>query len=144
METVRLHRRGTGKAMKVDFTDNSKEVLAAMQEASARALGKCGLVAEGYAKELAPVDTDNLRIHISHAVDKNEARVGTPVEYGVYVEFGTGQYYPGGRNTPWAWQDEEGNWHLTQGQKAQPFIKPAVADHIELYKDIIKSELQGK
>ncbi len=47
--------------MNVKFTDNSEEVLAAMQEVALRALEKCGLTAEGYAKKLAPVDTGLLR-----------------------------------------------------------------------------------
>ena len=38
--------------MNIKFTDNSEEVLAAMQEAALRALEKCGLTAEGYAKKL--------------------------------------------------------------------------------------------
>ena len=43
--------------MDFKFTDNSKEVLAAMLEAKMRALEKCGLTAEGYAKKLTPVGT---------------------------------------------------------------------------------------
>lgn len=38
--------------MKVDFTDNSKEVLAEFEAACLRAPEKCGLTAEGYAKKL--------------------------------------------------------------------------------------------
>ena len=34
--------------MNVQFTDNSKEVLEAMQQAAVRALEKCGLTADGY------------------------------------------------------------------------------------------------
>lgn len=73
--------------MKVDFTDNSKEVLAAMHEAAARALEKCGLVAEGYAKKLCPVDTGNLRNSITHVVDEggDAVYIGTNSEYGAYV-----------------------------------------------------------
>lgn len=131
--------------MKVDFTDNSKEVLAAMQEAAARALEKCGLVAEGYAKRLCPVDTGNLRNSISHKVDDGEPAVyiGTDVEYGVYVELGTGQYYTSGRPTPWVYQDAKGNWHWTAGNMAQPFLKPAVADHAQTYRKIIEGELKN-
>ena len=54
--------------MNIQFTDNSKEVLEAMQQATVRALEKCGLVAEGYAKKLCPVDTGNLRNSITHDV----------------------------------------------------------------------------
>ncbi len=131
--------------MNVEFTDNSKEALAAMQEAALRALEKCGLVGEGYAKKLAPVDTGNLRNSITHTVDEGEMAVyiGTDVEYAGYVELGTGKYYPGGRPTPWVYQDAKGNWHMTHGQRAQPFLKPAVADHAQTYRNIIENELKN-
>ena len=131
--------------MKVDFTDNSKEVLAAMHEAAARALENCGLVAEGYAKKLCPVDTGNLRNSITHTVDEQEpaAIIGTNNEYAAYVELGTGKYAEGGRPTPWVYQDAKGNWHMTHGQRAQPFLKPAVADHAAQYRDILESELKN-
>lgn len=131
--------------MKVDFTDNSEEVLVAMHEAAARALEKCGLVAEGYAKKLCPVDTGNLRNSITHTVDEQEpaAIIGTNNEYAAYVELGTGKYAEGGRPTPWVYQDAKGNWHMTHGQRAQPFLKPAVADHAAQYRDILESELKN-
>lgn len=132
--------------MKVDFIDRSDEVLAALQEAAERALEKCGLVAEGHAKRLAPVDTGNLRNSITHKVDPEEPAVyiGTNSEYGAYVELGTGKYYPGGRPTPWKYQDANGNWHWTAGNKAQPYLKPAVADHANQYRAIIEDELHGR
>ena len=107
--------------MSVKFTDNSKEVLAAMLEAKARALESCGLVAEGYAKKATPVDTGNLRNSISHKVTEDAVYIGTNTEYAPYVEFGTGKYYPGGRPDSWVYQDDKGNWHRTEGAKAQPF-----------------------
>jgi len=30
---------------------------------------------------------------------------------------------------------------MTHGQRAQPFIKPAVADHAQKYRDIVKSQV---
>ena len=131
--------------MNIDLHDHSDEVLAALQEAAERALEKCGLVAEGYAKRLAP-DTGNLRNSITHKVDPEEPAVyiGTNSEYGAYVELGTGKYYPGGRPTPWKYQDANGNWHWTAGNKAQPYLKPAVADHANQYRAIIEDELHGR
>lgn len=132
--------------MKITFEDHSAEVLEALDAAVGRALEKCGFVAEGHAKKLCPVDTGNLRNSITHTVADNGERaayVGTNSEYGVYVEYGTGIYYPGGRQTPWVYQDEKGDWHLTHGQRAKPFIKPAVADHAEQYQKIIKRELKN-
>lgn len=128
--------------MEIKFTDNSKEVLAAMLEAKARALESCGLVAEGYAKKATPVDTGNLRNSVSHKVTKDAVYIGTNTEYAPYVEFGTGKYYPGGRPDSWVYQDDKGNWHKTEGAKAQPFLKPAVADHAQQYHKIIESEMK--
>ena len=131
--------------MNVQFPDNSKEVLEAMRQAAVRALEKCGLTAEGYAKKLCPVDTGNLRNSITHTVDEEEpaAYIGSNAEYAAYVELGTGKYVSGGRPTPWVYQDEKGNWHRTHGQKAQPYLKPAVADHSPTYRKIIEDELKG-
>ena len=131
--------------MKVEFIDNSQEFIAAMREAAIRALEACGLTAEGYAKLLCPVDTGNLRNSISHQVDSEELAVyiGTNVEYAPYPELGTGIYYEGGRKTPWVYQDAHGNWHITHGQRAQPYLKPAVADHAGEYHRIIEQEMKG-
>lgn len=131
--------------MTVDFKDNSGAVLSAFHSAVEIALEECGLVAEGYAKKLAPVDTGNLRNSISHKVDPEEPAVyiGSNTEYAAYQEFGTGIYTEGGRDTPWVYQDEKGNWHWTRGNKAQPFLKPAVADHARQYRQIIEQELKN-
>ncbi len=131
--------------MKITLEDHSDEVYKELEAACQRALEKCGLVAENYAKKLCPVDTGNLRNSITHTVADSEkaAYVGTDSEYGVYVECGTGIYYPGGRQTPWVYQDAKGDWHLTHGQRAQPFIKPSVADHAEQYQKIIRKELKN-
>ena len=133
--------------MNIQFTDNSKEVSDNIKAALLRGLETCGLVAEGYAKKLAPVDTGNLRNSITHMVDEQEpaAIIGTDSEYGAYVELGTGIYAEGGggRPTPWAYQDAKGNWHYTRGNKAQPFLKPAAADHAGQYRDILESELKN-
>ena len=131
--------------MNVQFTDNSKEVLEAMQQAAVRAMEKCGLTAEGYAKKLCPVDTGNLRNSITHTVDEEEpaAYIGTNNEYAAYVELGTGKYVSGGRPTPWVYQDAKGNWHRTHGQKAQPYLKTAVADHANTYRKIIEDEMKN-
>lgn len=130
--------------MTVNFKDNSGAVLSAFHSAAVKALEECGLVAEGYAKKLVSVDTGNLRNKITYKVVPEELAVyvGTNVKYGPYQEFGTGIYTVGGRDTPWAYQDEKGNWHWTRGNKAQPFLKPSVADHQKEYPQIIVQELK--
>ena len=133
--------------MSIEITDNSKEVSAAIEAAILRGLEKCGLVAEGYAKKLCPVDTGNLRNSITHVVDEQElaAIIGTDSEYSAYAELGTGIYAEGGggRPTPWVYQDAKGNWHYTRGNKAQPYLKPALADHAQQYRDILVNELKN-
>lgn len=131
--------------MDVEFIDNSEEVKKAFQAAAVKALEKCGLTAEGYAKRLCPVDTGNLRNSISHTVDEDEpaAYIGTNASYAAYVELGTGIYTEGGRPTPWVYQDDSGNWHWTRGNPAQPFLAPAVKDHAQTYRNIIEDELKN-
>lgn len=82
------------------------------------ALAKVGMAAERYAKAKCPTDTGRLKNSITHTNDKNTVYIGTNVEYAPYVEMGT-------VNTP-----------------AQPYLKPAIADHIPEYESIIEDELK--
>lgn len=127
----------------VVFNNYSAEVLNKFHDAILRALERCGEQAEGYAKDLAPVDTGNLRNSISHTVDEDEPAVyiGSNTSYAPYVELATGIYAEGGRPTPWVYQDDNGNWHWTAGNPAQPFLAPAVKDHQSTYRKIIKDEM---
>lgn len=140
--------------MSVTIHDHSAEVSAEIKSALLRGLEKCGLVAEGYAKKLCPVDTGNLRNSITYMIDEqepaaiigsNNSYAGSNNSYAAYVELGTGIYAEGGggRPTPWVYQDAKGNWHYTRGNKAQPFLKPAAADHAGQYRDILESELKN-
>lgn len=132
--------------MGVTFNDYSDEVLEAFDEACLRALERCGSQAEGYAKDLVPVDTGNLRNSISHKVDSGEpaAHIGTNSEYAAYVEFGTGQYSTTGGGTTkthWAYMGDDGKFHIGKPMKARPYLKPAVANHVGTYRNIFKDEL---
>lgn len=101
------------------LVDNTDAVKGGLQSAIARALERIGLAAEGYAKDLCPVDTGNLRNSITHTSDGKAAYIGTNVEYGKYVELGTVK------------------------MAAQPFLRPAAADHVDTYRNIVKDELGG-
>lgn len=133
--------------MSFGIIDNSADVNAAFEAAMWNALAKCGFAAEGYAKRLCPVKTGNLQNSITHEVveDENAVYIGTNNEYAAYVCLGTGKYAEGGggRPTPWVYQDANGNWHYTHGQKPQPFLKPAVADHTDKYREIIKDAFEN-
>ena len=128
------------------FIDCSEMALEAFTDGCNRALERCGLQAEGYAKDLAPVATGNLRNNINHKVDEAQkiAYVGTDVEYAAYVEFGTGAYSSTGGGTPkkhWVYMGDDGEWHIGKPMKPQPYLKPAIANHVGTYRNIIKDEL---
>ena len=130
--------------MSLKVTSHRIETIEAKNEAVAKALEMIGLVAERYAKDLCPVDTGNLRNSISHETDDDTVYVGTNVEYAPYIEFGTGKYAEGGgRPTPWRYQDDKGDWHTTNGMKPQPFLRPAIDNHLDEYQNIVNNELKG-
>ena len=131
--------------MRIDVVNNSVQVGEAFRAACLRALERCGMEAEGYAKDLAPVDTGRGRNSISHKVDESEpaAYIGTNLDYMIFQELGTGKYAEGGRPTPWVYRDSNGNYHWTRGNPAKPFLKPAVADHAQTYRNIIEDEMQN-
>lgn len=87
----------------------------------------CALV-ERAAKELAPKDNGELRRSITSKVEGTTGIVFTTLEYAPYVEYGTGLFaeVAGRKDVPWCYQDEEGEWHSTSGQKPQPFMRPAL------------------
>ena len=95
------------------------EVQDAVEDAITKALEEIGLTAEGYAKKKCPVDTGRLRNSISHAAKEQTVYIGTNVEYAVYVEMGT-------KNT-----------------KSQPYLRPAVTEHKDTYRAIVKRNLKG-
>ena len=107
------------------------------------ALGTCCALVEKSAKQKAPKDTGALRRSISSKVEDNQGIIFTPLEYAPYVEYGTGLFAESGgrKDVPWNYQDDEGKWHSTSGQKPQPFMRPALEENKALIKQILKEEL---
>lgn len=107
------------------------------------ALGTCCAIVEKSAKQKAPKDTGALRRSISSKVEGNQGIIFTPLEYAPYVEYGTGLFAESGgrKDVPWNYQDDEGKWHSTSGQKPQPFMRPALEENKALIKQILKEEL---
>ena len=71
--------------MKVDYKDNSEQVLSAIEKGIKNGLEAIVLTAETYAKKATPVDTGRLRNSISHETDKEAVYIGTNVEYAAFV-----------------------------------------------------------
>ena len=124
----------------VKITSNVEKVLEELDTTVHNALVRCGREASDRAKLLAPADTGLMRSSIHYKVTGNEVHVVSPKGYSAYVELGTGKYYDGGRKTPWTYKDESGKWHMTHGQRAKPFLKPAFTENLEQYQAIIKDE----
>ena len=103
------------------------------------ALGKACAVVEASAKQKAPKDTGALARSITSKIEDTEGIIFTPLEYAPYVEYGTGLFAEeGGRNTPWIYKDDKGEWHKTSGQKPQPFMRPALEENREKIINILK------
>ena len=109
------------------------------------ALGKACALVERSAKQKAPKDKGDLRRSITSKVEGTEGIVYTPLEYAPYVEYGTGLFAENGgrQDVPWNYQDDEGNWHSTSGQKPQPYMRPALNENREEILRIIKEGLIG-
>ena len=114
---------GENTILSTKFVSHLDEVLAAVDSRVEAALEECGMDAEYYAVKKCPVDTGRLRDSIAHETKTynggGDMIVGTNVEYAQYVEYGTTR------------------------QKAQPYLKPAIADHKEHYKAVIEKHLKG-
>lgn len=109
------------------------------------ALDKACALVERSAKQKAPKDKGDLRRSITSKVEGTEGVVYTPLEYAPYVEYGTGLFAESGgrQDVPWNYQDDEGNWHSTSGQKPQPYMRPALNENREEILRIIKEGLIG-
>ena len=132
--------------MAVEFHSNLGAVLKGSEEAIARAAETIGGMAESYAKDLAPYITGGLRNSITHATENNNRTVliGSTIEYAPYVELGTGIYAEGGsraKEIPWRYQDEKGHWHTTYGRQPKPYLRPAIENHKDEYKEVLQTEM---
>lgn len=135
--------------LSITLTDNSPEVLDALGNAIDRAFDSIGEVAVGHAKEILEnanrVDTGRLVNSIDTAHDDQSVVIGTNVEYAIWHEVGTGIYASDGtgRQTPWAFQDANGEWHYTRGVKPLHYLRRAFSEHTNEYKNIIKESLEN-
>ena len=101
--------------------DNTDEVLSALEKAKKRGLEAIGLVAEGHAKKITPVDTGRLQLRnsISHATDDEAAYIGTNVEYAPYVELGA------------------------RGRQGKHMLQRAATEHADEYKRLMEDSMKN-
>lgn len=146
----------------VELTDNSAEVLEALNQAKPQVLEIWGGKIESYAKanvvapkRLAP----ELRNSITHRVEGDAVRVGSNRQDAAYVELGTGRHYEpppewlennaqGGKGQAglesWIFFDPLDNkFKIGTPQEARPFLRPAVNDHTDEFKSIAEEKLKN-
>lgn len=117
--------------------DNTDAIIKATDEAIYNALDIIGNKAADYAAALAPVQTGNLKNSMTSEVSQQEKAVyiGTAVEYAPFVEFGHHQQV--GRYVP-----EIDKRLVRDFVPAKPFLKPAIQNHLDEYKNILETELK--
>ena len=114
------------------------------------AIEEASILVENAARVNAPVDKGLLKKSMSHRVIEQSGKVigqiGTNVEYGPYMEFGTGIFAEkgDGRKTGWFYVDDKGEGHFTRGNRPQPFLRPALNKNRTKIKDIIAKRLRTK
>lgn len=103
--------------------NHKKQINEEMEHAIDMVFDIIGFQVENYARNNAPVDTGNLRNSITHQVLDNEDAViiGSNVFYAPYQELGTSR--------------------MSAANGGRGYLRPAINDHLEEYKDIILNEL---
>ena len=110
--------------IQITLTDNSDEVLKALENAIDRALDSIGETAVGYAQdvitEAGRVDTGTMRGSVDTDHDERTVVIGTNLEYAPHHELGT-----------------------SKGIKPIHFLKRAATEHTEEYKNLVKDSLEN-
>lgn len=136
----------------VKITSYKNEVESLVRSGIVRGLKVVGGQAAEYAADKTPVDTSNLQQSMTFVVDEgdNTVYVGTNIEYGVYVELGTGIYASEGkgRTTPWFVRpDGAGKYKTpfwTRGIKPHHMLKKSITEHLREYINILAASIAAK
>ena len=114
----------SGIGVQITITDNSDEVLNALENAIDRSLDAIGETAVGYAQdvitEAGRVDTGTMRESVDTDHDERIVIIGTNLEYAPHHELGT-----------------------SKGIKPIHFLKRAATEHTEEYKNLVKDSLEN-
>lgn len=136
--------------MAVRFSDNSAQVMEALDDAVIAYLHEAGGELEAQVKRNSRVSSGQLKNSWTYKVDesKGECTVGSPLENAIWEEFGTGEYAlkGNGRRGGWTYKDDNGNWHHTYGksphrafERAFTSLKSAL---ISRAKEVLKARMR--
>ena len=128
-----------------NILDNLENISSKLDGAVQNGVAKGGKAIQAQCKAECPVDTGELRNSIVEETTggggEYPSEIGPTVDYGIYVEMGTG-IYAGGRQTPWRYQDSKGQWHTTRGQRPQPSMEPGFEAGKDEAVEILTNEVQ--
>lgn len=153
----------------IQITDNSPEVLAALEQAKARALEIIGGKGESYAKARVALRgpkgnamrsdiNAQVRNSITHRVEGDTVMVGSNLDMAAYGELGTGKEYapppewiqnevkkgPNSGLSKWFFYDEEqGRVRIGLPMKGTPFLRPGMEQVMAEAPSIIENELKN-
>lgn len=103
------------------------------------------------ARGLAPSDNGHLAGSIdANQISETKSQVGTPLDYGLYQERGTGLYaLDGGRQTPWVYPvigytDSKGRplFRWTQGTEPKRYIETSFEQNVNNVRMLFEKYLQ--
>lgn len=103
----------------LNIIDNSQAFLDALPDVMREALSEIGERAVSYAKDDVAVDTGATRDSIDYSVDGNTLTLGANTPQALFVEIGT------------------------QRMPARPYLRPALEEHGDEYKDLTEKAMRG-
>lgn len=130
-----------------DLADDLDALDAAVKEHVLEAVETWALMVESTAKELAPVDTGQLRASINseaRRVGENllKAFIGSNVPHAPYIEEGRGPITASGDGVlHFTIDGEEIFAKSVSAAEAQPFLEPAVTAHLSDLRDLLDEAL---
>ena len=113
----------------VKFDDFSMQVKGAIEDAVMQYLHEASGELVSQTANSSPVDTGELKNSWNYTIDedKQESKIGSPIENAIWNEFGTGEFAleGNGRKGGWKYKDDHGDWHFTKGKAPQRTFKKA-------------------
>lgn len=137
------------KQNRFQWESSHEQVKRQLDKAAQLGMEKVLRLVKAAAKSGAPVDTGQLRDRINAVLKVVNGEVigmvGSPEQYAIYVEFGTGEFAENGagRKGGWFFEGPDGEWHFTRGQKPQKFLRTAFRENKDQIIALVGDEYQA-
>lgn len=123
------------------------DIMPILQKTMPQVMKRIGALMVDYSSMMVPVDTARLKGSLTHMESDNGlefgTRAGTNVEYGPYVEFGTGDagQWSGGAK----YRGHDSGAKYTEGwpgMYARPYLRPALYDFEDVYTGMVNTTIK--